>query len=126
AVGVDQAGQHPVVLAVLEQRARIDVRVVRILRRLAEPALFGKLTALLLRQLRLDQFGGEVRRRRDQQKAGEAIALAGRVQFLYPTERDPAAHRGADEDLAAAGEMPKDRKAFREPARNRAVGEFAA
>jgi hypothetical protein len=48
------------------------------------------------------------------------------VQFLDHAQRDPCAHRGANQDLPAVREMAEDGEALRKPVRDGAVGKGAA
>ena len=54
------------------------------------------------------------------------LVVAGLAQFLHHAQRDPGAHRRADQDLLALGETPEHGEAFAKPFRDCAVGKGAA
>jgi hypothetical protein len=125
-MGVDRPGHHPVLAPVLEQRPRIDIRLVGIVRPNLEEALFVQVALLCFLQLRLHELDREIRRGGNQHQAGDAFALAALAQFLDHPERDPRAHGRADENLPAGAEPAEHRQALAQPFRDRAVGEVAA
>ncbi|MCY1503250.1 hypothetical protein D9M68_373700 [compost metagenome] len=124
--GGDRALKHPVHAPVFDEGAGEDVRLRAVLGGFLEKAAFGKRGPLRFGQVGFDQFGGEIRRRRNQHQAGDTVSVATLPELLDDPQRNPAAHRRADQHDAARRRPINDRKALLEPARDRAIGEGAA
>ena len=71
------------------------------------------------------QHFGEIDRRRDQHHARELGLRAPVPELTREQQREPAAHRGADQNLRPVAKSFEDGEAFLEPASDRAVGEPA-
>ena len=111
----------------LDQAAGDRIGRFRILRR-PLPGAFGlDLPLHLGREFLPHQLFGEIDRRRDQHQAGDrARAAARRFELARQQQRQPAAHRRADQHLRALGEALEHRGAVLQPAADGAVGEVAA
>jgi hypothetical protein len=127
AAGLDDARQHPVLAAVLDQAARYRYWDPDCRASLLEIAALGKRLRSRPKGLARSGRTGEIRRRRDQHHAGDLRAPLSRARSsAIEAQRDPASHGGADQDALFGPTSSMTAIAFLQPARNRAVGKGAA
>jgi hypothetical protein len=65
--------------------------------------------------LRLDEFRGEIRRRRNEHQTCDTPAFASPLQFFDHSQGYPSTHRRTDEDLRSGRKLPEYCKALLEP-----------
>ena len=127
AAGLDHAAEEKMIAAFLDQLPGDEIRLRRILRRPRPNSVLLELAPDLGRKSIPHQLFGEIDRRRDEHQAGDArrACFAALPQGPHHEQRDPAAHRRADQNLRTLAASVEYREAIGEPAADRAVSEGA-